>query len=147
LEAAGGGFDLILFGNESADSGGYQVGIRVARALGRPVVSGIKAMEVAGSTVSARRPTDAGSEVYLLELPAVVAVKEGINLPRYPTLPGRLKSKKAAMINWAPEHRPGGMQMLGLMNPPEQISETIILGTGVEAAPKVVDLLDELGLL
>jgi electron transfer flavoprotein beta subunit len=147
LEATGGRFDLILLGNESADSSGYQVGIRVARALGRPVVSGIKAIEVSGSTVSARRPTDAGSEVYQLELPAVVAVKEGINLPRYPTLPGRLKSKKAELIYLAAEHRPGGMQMLALMNQPEQISETVILGTGVEAASKVADLIEELGLL
>ena len=42
----GGTFDLILFGNESADAGGFQVGIRVARALGRPVVNGIKGIEV-----------------------------------------------------------------------------------------------------
>ena len=48
LEAADGPFDLILVGNESADSGGYQVGIRVAVALDQPVVSGIKALEIDG---------------------------------------------------------------------------------------------------
>ncbi|HZY07432.1 MAG TPA: hypothetical protein VFE69_06785, partial [Ilumatobacteraceae bacterium] len=42
LESADGPFDLILFGNESADSGGFQVGIRVAHSLDRPVVNGIK---------------------------------------------------------------------------------------------------------
>ena len=41
-----GGHDLLLFGNESADSGGYQVGIRVAHKLGRPVVTGVKGMNV-----------------------------------------------------------------------------------------------------
>src|SRR3981081_3375494 len=41
-EAASGQFDLVFFGNESADSGGFQVGHRVARALGRPCVSGVK---------------------------------------------------------------------------------------------------------
>ena len=46
LEAADGPFDLILFGNESADSGGFQVGIRVAHALGRPMVNGGKGIEV-----------------------------------------------------------------------------------------------------
>ena len=85
---SGGAFDLILFGNESADSAGYQVGIRVAHALGRPVISGIKGIEIEDDTVVARRETGAGFEVYRLPLPAVVAVKEGINLPRYPTLPG-----------------------------------------------------------
>src|SRR4051812_21472736 len=43
-EAANGPFDLILFGNESADSGGFQVGIRVAATLGRPCVTGVKAL-------------------------------------------------------------------------------------------------------
>ena len=46
LEAADGPFDLLLFGNEAADSGGFQVGIRVAHALGRPIVNGIKGIEV-----------------------------------------------------------------------------------------------------
>ena len=67
LEAeAGAPFDLILFGNESADSGGFQVGVRVAHSLGRPMVNGIKGIEIAddGSHVTARRPIDAGFEVF-----------------------------------------------------------------------------------
>src|SRR5690349_10906395 len=52
-EAAGKPFDLILFGNESADSGGFQVGIRVARALGRPVVTGIKELKLEGGQARA----------------------------------------------------------------------------------------------
>ena len=47
-ESAGGGFDLIVFGNESADAGNYQVGIRVAYALGRPIATGLKGLSVAG---------------------------------------------------------------------------------------------------
>ena len=85
---------MIFFGNESADSGGYQVGVRVARALGRPMVTGIKGVDVADGVVTARRDTPTGSEVYELPLPAVLGIKEGINLPRYPTLKGRLGAKK-----------------------------------------------------
>lgn len=140
-------FDLILFGNESADSGGYQVGIRVAYALGRPVISGIKGLEVGDGTVTARRETGSGFEVYRLSLPAVVAVKEGINLPRYPTLPGRLKAKKAEVMSSLAFGNPGGLVMDRLVTPPEQKSVTNILGRGPEAAPAVVDLLEELGLL
>jgi electron transfer flavoprotein beta subunit len=144
---AEGPFDLILFGNESADSGGYQVGIRVAHTLGRPVISGIKGLEVGEGTVSARRETGSGFEVYRLPLPAVIGVKEGINLPRYPTLPGRLKAKKAE-VKSAPAAAPsGGLVMDRLFTPPEQKSATNILGRGPEAAPAVVDLLAELGLL
>src|SRR5215469_3269571 len=48
-------FPLILTGNESADTGGYQVGIRVAHALGRACVTGIKRLEVDGDVLRARR--------------------------------------------------------------------------------------------
>ena len=46
VEASEGVFDLILFGNESADAGGFQVGIRVSHQLGRPIVNGIKNIEI-----------------------------------------------------------------------------------------------------
>jgi electron transfer flavoprotein beta subunit len=146
LESAG-TFDLIIFGNESADSGGYQVGIRVAHALGRPIVTGIKGIEISEDVVAAHRATDSGFEVCRLALPAIVAVKEGINLPRYPTLPGRLKAKKADVASTPALARPGGLRMHRLFLPPEQKTTTTILGRGPEAAPAVVDLLDELGLL
>ncbi len=147
LEAAEEGFDLILFGNESADAGGYQVGIRVAHALGRPVVGGIKGIDIEDATLIARRETDAGFEVYRLPLPAVVAVKEGINLPRYPTLPSRLKAKKAEVASVTAVQTPGSLHMLRLVNPPEVASATTILGLGPEAAPAVADLFEELGLM
>src|SRR5439155_17222187 len=59
-EAAGGPFDLILFGNESADSGGFQVGIRTATALGRPCVTGAKSLRPDDSRVVARREATGG---------------------------------------------------------------------------------------
>src|SRR3954463_6335321 len=72
IEARDGAFDLILFGNESADSGGFQVGIRVAHALDRPVVNGIKGIDIDidGDHLRARRESDAGVEVYEVPLPA-----------------------------------------------------------------------------
>lgn len=147
LEATDGLFDLILFGNESADSGGYQVGIRVAHTLDRPIICGIKGLAVEEGMVSARRDTGAGVEVYRLPLPAVVAVKEGINLPRYPTLPGRLKAKKAEVLTTPAAATPGGLVMKRLFTPAEQKTATTILGRGPEAAPAVVDFFEELGLL
>src|SRR5262245_4152933 len=146
LEADGGPFDLILFGNESADAGGFQVGIRVARALGRPVVNGIKGIEVQDGVVVARRESTDGFEVYRLDLPAVLGVKEGINLPRYPTLPGRLRSKKAEVAAQAAVGAAGGLTSVAFAWPVEQVTETTILGTGPDAAPAVVDLFVGLGL-
>ena len=140
-------FDLILFGNESADSGGYQVGIRVARALGRPVISGLKGIEIDGDEMIGRRETDEGFEVYRLPMPAVAAAKEGITLPRYPTLPGRLKSRRAQVDEVTVELGAGGQEMVHLLKPEEEVTETQILGHGPEAAPGVVRLLEEVGLL
>lgn len=142
-----GRFDLILFGNESADSGGYQVGIRVAHSLGRPIISGIKSLSIEDGMAVARRATDSGFEVYRLPLPAVIAVKEGINLPRYPTLPGRLRAKKAEIFSAPVEATAGGLRLDRLFTPPEQKTATSILGRGPESAPAVVDLLERLGLL
>ncbi len=150
LEAADGPFDLIIFGNESADQGGFQVGIRIAHALGRPMVNGIKGLDLDEATeghIIARREVDAGFEVYELPLPACVGVKEGINLPRYPTMRGRLASKKAELDSVEASAEAGGQSQVKLKSPPEQESSTEILGNGPEAAAAVVDILDELGVL
>jgi electron transfer flavoprotein beta subunit len=147
VEARDGAFDVILFGNESADSGGFQVGVRVARALGRPIVNGVKGVEVSDDIVTARRAIDAGFEVYALPRPAVIGVKEGINLPRYPTMKGRLASKKAAVEVIEAAGDAGGQGRVQLKRPEEKASNTVILGNGPEAAVAVVDLLEELGLL
>lgn len=148
LEAANGPFDIILFGNESADSGGFQVGVRVARSLGRPVVNGIKGIDIVGDgTLRARREAEVGVEVYVVPMPAVLGVKEGINLPRYPTLKGRLASKKVAVAQFEPDAQPGGQQMVILRQAAEQASNTTVLGHGAEAASAVVDVLVELGVL
>ena len=148
IEDADGAFDLIVFGNESADTGGFQVGIRVARALGRPMVNAIKGVEIAdgGDVLEARRETDAGFEVYRLPMPCAIGVKEGITWPRYPTMRGRLASKKLAVDTTTSDAAPGGQTKIRLNRPEEKISETVVLGHGPEAAPAVVELLKELGL-
>jgi electron transfer flavoprotein beta subunit len=147
LEAEGGVFDLILFGNESADAGGYQVGVRVAFALGRPMVNGVKGIDLDGGVARLRRPYEGGFEVFEPPLPAVVGVKEGINLPRYPTLKGRLASKKVELRRIPATAGPGGQRMVRFLPPRELVTETVILGRGPAAAPRVVDVIRELGLL
>jgi electron transfer flavoprotein beta subunit len=147
LEAAGGPFDLILMGNESADSGGYQVDVRLAVELDRPIVTGIKALEIKGGTAVARRQVPGGADVFELPLPAIIAVREGINLPRYPSVPGRLRAKKKEIEQVAPQRRPGGPEMIRLALPVEQEQNVEILGTGPEAAPRVAEVLRELGIL
>lgn len=147
-EAAGEPFDVLLFGNESADSGGYQVGVRVAEALGLPSLSGVKGIELSDGQATARRAgVRGGTEAYVIPLPALFAVQEGINLPRYPSVPGRLRARKKEIERIVPEHRPGGPEKIRLRVPQERETTTETLGTGPAAAPRVVELLQQLGMV
>jgi electron transfer flavoprotein beta subunit len=147
LETSGGPFDLILFGNESADSGGFQVGIRVAVALDRPCVTGAKGIALDGGSVTVRRQAASGWEEYDVGLPALISVREGINLPRYPSVPGRLRAKKKDIERITPERRPLGPELIRLEVPVERTAAAEILGTGPDAAPRVVEIMRELGVL
>jgi electron transfer flavoprotein beta subunit len=144
---SGPAYDLLLFGNEAADSGDYQVPVRVAQALGLPCVTGIKALEVGEGRASARREASGGWEVFELPLPAVISVKEGINLPRYPSVPGRLRARRIEIERSKPTAGPATLQKIRLRLPEEQAHEAEILGRGPEAAPKVVELFERLGLV
>jgi electron transfer flavoprotein beta subunit len=140
-------FDLLFFGNEAADSGDYQVGIRVAHALDLPCVTGVKGIEIRDGRVVARREAGGGWEIFEVPLPAVLTVKEGLNLPRYPSLPGRLRAKKKAIETIRPPLREGGLTKVRLLAAKERGSQVEVLGRGAAAVPRVVDLLRTLGLL
>ena len=140
-------YDLVLFGNEAADTGDYQVAVRVAHALGLPCATGIKNLEVADGRARARREYRGTEEVFDLSLPAVISVKEGINLPRYPSLPGRLRAKRAPIEQSVPEWHPEGLRKERLRVPAGETKRAEILGTGADAVPALVALLDELGVL
>jgi electron transfer flavoprotein beta subunit len=140
-------FDVLLFGNEAADTGDYQVGVRVAHALGMPCVTGIKGLAIEDGKLTARREAGGGWEIFELPLPAVVTVKEGINLPRYASLPGRLRAKKTPIARIEPQARASALETIRLVVPPEQETHVEILAGGADAAPRVVEVLRELGLV
>jgi electron transfer flavoprotein beta subunit len=141
----GNAFDMLFFGNESADSGAYQVGIRVAHALDLPCITGVKSLEFEGKTAIAKREGMGGTmEVFEIELPAVFTIKEGINVPRYPTMPGRMRAKRAKIPQYEAEWFAEGLDKVRLKNPPESGKEVQILGEGIEATGKIVELLKEL---
>jgi len=157
---AGGGYDLLLFGNESADTGGYQVPVRVAHALGLPCVTGIKKLQVGPGQVGtgqvgtgqpdrivASREYRGVQESFDVPLPAVVSVKEGINLPRYPSLPGRLRAKRAVIEQAEPQGGTDWLRKLRLEVPRSAAKQARILGTGADAVPALVEVLDSLGVL
>ena len=146
-EAAEGRFDLIFFGNESADSGGFQVGIRVAYALGRPCVTGLKKVTVEGTSVRCEQEVEGGRDVYVVPLPAVLTVKEGLNLPRYPSVPGRMRARSKQVTELNPQRPEPRLELVKLAVPAGQGRRAESLGAGAAAAAAVVDVLERAGLV
>jgi electron transfer flavoprotein beta subunit len=140
-------YDLILFGNESADAGNYQVAIRVAHALGLPIVAGVKGIAIEGDRLRLEQEVPGGRDIYETGLPAVVTVKEGLNLPRYPSVPGRLRAKRKPLEASTPSRPEPKLEMVRLVVPPGSGKQVQVLGDGPEAAPAVVEVLTELGLV
>jgi electron transfer flavoprotein beta subunit len=138
-------FDLLLFGNESADTGNYQVAIRVAHALGLPVVNGLKKIELQGDNIRCERDAGGARDVYVVPMPAVLTTLEGLNLPRYPSVPGRLRAKSKPLAVSEPVRPEQKLEKLRLVVPPGQGKQAEIIGEGAAAAPKVVELMQSLG--
>ena len=100
-----------------------------------------------GSAV-AKREIAEGWEVYELALPAVFTVKEGINLPRYPLLRGRLAAKRKEIKTYpAIDRGEVGLEMMVFKTPPEIASQVQVVGEGPGAAQKVATLMQEMGVL
>ena len=140
-------YELLLFGNESADAGNYQVPVRVAYALGLPCVTGVKGIAVHDGHVRCEQEVEGGRDIYDPPMPAVVTVKEGLNLPRYPSVPGRLRAKRKPVESSTPVRPDPRMEMLRLHLPEGSGKQVQVLGRGPDAAPAVVGILRELGLV
>ncbi len=146
-ESASGPFDLVFFGNESADAGGFQVGLRVAHALGRPCVTGLKRVVIEGDAVRCEQEVEGGRDVYVVPRPAVVTVKEGLNLPRYPSVPGRMRAAKKPVATSTPARPEARLELVRLAVPPGKGRRAEVLGNGAAAAQAVVEMMRKAGVL
>ncbi|WP_026693718.1 electron transfer flavoprotein subunit beta/FixA family protein [Peribacillus kribbensis] len=86
--------DLILAGNVAIDGGSGQVGPRVAEQLNIPYITTITKLTIDGQNVSVVRDVEGDSETIETSLPLLVTAQQGLNDPRYPSLPGIMKAKK-----------------------------------------------------
>ncbi|MFC0469479.1 electron transfer flavoprotein subunit beta/FixA family protein [Halalkalibacter kiskunsagensis] len=86
--------DIVLAGNVAVDGGSGQVGPRVAELLAIPQVTTITKVEVQGRVATIRRDVEGDEETIEVELPVLLTAQQGLNEPRYPSLPGIMKAKK-----------------------------------------------------
>jgi electron transfer flavoprotein beta subunit len=93
-----GDYDLVITGKQAQDTDSGQTGIILAEYLGLPCVSNVIAIEVMDDQhIKVSRSGDAGTEIFELELPAVVTVDVSINEPRLPQMRGIMMAKKKAI--------------------------------------------------
>ncbi len=119
----------------------------MAHALGWPCATGIKKLEITDGGVRARREYRGTEEAFEFGLPAVITVKEGINLPRYPSLPGRLRAKRAVIERHEPAWQEEALRKRALRVPETERKQATVLGTGADAVPALLRVLEEWGVL
>jgi len=139
-ELQGGGYDLILFGKQSADSSNGVVGAIVGEMLGLPVVTAISKLDLAGSTGTAKRDIEGGQEFVEFPLPAVLTIDQGLAAARYPSLKGIMAAKKKPLEVKPAQLGELKVTLASMELPPERAAGRIV-GEGVAAVPELVRLL------
>ena len=144
--------DLVLFGQQASDSDGAVLWAAVAERLRRPVVSQAAELSLQGGTLSVKRQTEFGYDVIEAPLPAVVAVSDAINEPRYPSLKGIMGAKKkpfdtVSLADLGIDSGDAGeagskTEVLALSDPPSRGDARKIEDDG-NAAQSIVDFLAE----
>ena len=142
--------ELVLFGQQAADADGAVLWSAVAERLRRPVISQVAELTVADGTARGKRQTEFGYDVIEAPLPAVVAVSDAINEPRYPSLKGIMGAKRKptdtlSLGDLGVEADRAG-EAGSLADPPPR-GETRKLEDDGNAAAQIVEFLDERRLL
>ena len=144
--------DLVLFGQQAGDSDGAVLWAAVAERLGVPLISQVAELTVTGTTATGKRQTEYGYDVIEVPLPAVIAVSDSINEPRYPSLKGIMSAKSKpqevlALAELGVEAARAGeagsrTEVLSLAPPPSR-GDTIKVEDDGAAAQKLLDYLVE----
>jgi electron transfer flavoprotein beta subunit len=150
------GADLVLFGQQSSDSDGAVLWAAVADRLRRPMVSQVAQLTVEGGRVTGKRQTEFGYDLIAAPLPAVIAVSDAINEPRYPSLKGIMGAKKkpAEEVSLADvgveadrAGEAGSRTAVLALSPPPPRGDTVRIEDDGSAAERIVEYLAERRLL
>ena len=150
------GADIVLFGQSSGDGDGAVLWSAVAELLQRPVVSQVASLTVEPGSVIGKRQTEHGYDVISAPLPAVVAVSDAINEPRYPSLKGIMGAKTKPQetvslgdigVDTASAGEAGAKTVVLDLGPPPSRGDQVRLEDDGSAAQKILDLVVERKLL
>jgi electron transfer flavoprotein beta subunit len=144
--------DLVLFGQQASDADGAVLWAAVADRLRRPVISQVAELTVADGKVRGKRQTEFGYETIEAPLPAVVAVSDAINEPRYPSLKGimgarskpqRTLSLSELGLEAGAVGEAGSKTVVHGLNDPPPRGDTVKIEDDGSAAEKIVEYLAE----
>jgi electron transfer flavoprotein beta subunit len=144
--------DLVLFGQQASDSDGAVMWAAVADRLRLPVISQISELEVAGGQVTAKRQTEFGYDKIRADLPAVLAVSDAVNEPRYPSLKGIMGAKKKPQdvvsladvgVDASAAGESGSRTTVRALNPPPSRGDNQKIEDDGSAAQKILEFLIE----
>jgi electron transfer flavoprotein beta subunit len=150
------GADLVLFGQAASDGDGAVLWAAVADRLRRPLISQAASLEVADGTVTGKRQTEHGYDVISAPLPAVVAVSDAINEPRYPSLKGIMGAKTKPQetlsladigVDVGAAGEAGAKTTVLDLGPPPSRGDSMKIEDDGSAAQKILDYVNERRLL
>lgn len=141
-------YDMILAGYMAVDDGAAQVGPRLAELLDIPHISTITRLEIEGNKVTVERDVEGDTEIIEASLPVLLTAQQGLNEPRYPSLPGIMKAKKkplirltAADLSVNPEAMTAKTQVLDQYLPTQKKARKILTGELSSQVKELVELL------
>ena len=142
--------DLVLFGQQASDSDGAVLWAAVADRLRRPLISQAAELQLGDGKVTVKRQTEFGYDVIEAPLPAVVAVSDAINEPRYPSLKGIMGAKRKPQQTLAMGELGVSAELVGeagsrtavlAVNDPPPRGESLVIEDDGDAAGKIVEFL------
>lgn len=140
--------DLILCGNIAVDGGSGQVGPQVAERLGIPQVTTITKLDINGKVATMVRDVEGDQEIIEVSLPVLVSTQQGLNDPRYPSLPGIMKAKKKPLerlelddLDLNEDEIVAKTKTIEITLPPAKQAGRVINGTVKEQVTELISLL------
>ncbi len=141
-------YDLILAGYVAVDDGSGQVPQRVAEILGIPVISTAVKVELDKNKVTVHRDVEGDTEILEADLPVIITAQQGLNDPRYPSLPGIMKAKKKPLdryssdeLSLSPKEAATKTEVIETFLPPKKEAGRILSGELNEQSHELVQLL------
>ncbi len=141
-------YDLILCGHMAVDDGSSQVPQRIGELLGIPYIGTAVKVEASGTQVVVERDVEGDTEIVEAVLPVIIAAQQGLNEPRYPSLPGIMKAKKKPLerleiedLNLSDDEVQPRTEEISIYLPPKKEAGRILKGELADQSKELIELL------